>query len=162
MKQAVRGTGYSLLYTAKAKTARAGEPSGSEREAARARLPSGARPTAFLPPSESPLHSSYRPLSLPLLCIAPCVLSLSLLFARDSFKPPSRLLMLLPRPPPFPSSTSLQLVGRPAPPVSRSGPNFSQERRLNTRLCHLPSPLNLAALSSSSSFERGRHPTPRK
>jgi len=40
------------------------------REEPRARLPSGARPTAFLPSNESSLHSSYRPLSLPPLCIA--------------------------------------------------------------------------------------------
>jgi len=32
------------------------------------------------------------------------------------------------------------------PPVSPSGPNFSLGRHLNIRLCHLPSPLNLAAL----------------
>jgi len=49
----------------------------------------------------------------------------------------------------------------PAPPVSPSSPNFSLGRRLNTRLCHLPSPLNLAALlpfslsfPSSSSLRR--------
>lgn len=41
-----------------------------KRERSCARLPSGARPTAFLPPSESSLHSSYRLLSLPPLCIA--------------------------------------------------------------------------------------------
>lgn len=40
-----------------------------ERERNRARLPSGARPTAFLPRTESPLHSSYRLLFLPPLCI---------------------------------------------------------------------------------------------
>lgn len=103
-----------------------------KRERSCARLPSGARPTAFLPPSESSLHSSYRLLSLPPLCIA----VRPLLF--------STLIPLNPSPTPH--------AGRPAPPVSRSGPNFSLERRLNTRLCHLPRPLNLAALSLSFSL----------
>lgn len=35
-------------------------------------------------------------------------------------------------------SLSTPYAGRPVPPVSRSGPNFSLESRLNTRLCHLP------------------------
>lgn len=39
-----------------------------KRERNLARLPSGARPTAFLPPTESSLHSSYRLLFLPPLC----------------------------------------------------------------------------------------------
>lgn len=60
------GTAYSLLY-------REGKDERGafwKRERSCARLPSGARPTAFLPLSESSLHSSYRLFSLPPLCIA--------------------------------------------------------------------------------------------